>query len=389
LHIIGSGFHYKNLEKFKTIVLNPTWISHGVYTVIRWLYDNRKTVLRLSDFSQIFGNTEHQEDNQLKYPPEKYIYIFNLMKEYKLGCAQSDEEMIVPCTLEVVSANDSALVKNAEFLSFRVTREMPLPENFMPQFITSLYDDLKAGTSQPRVWRNAFLYADQEVHLLAFMNPMLSNSIEVSTWGKKAEFYLGKASQIFKATSSEYRYDFQKEEVAIKYDGDYRSVAILQKDVNKNDAAANQARDIYNQTIYNTTGSGIQILTGNDNTVTNNFVTTYHQASSELLEQLNLLSNKLKVLDKQDENMQVRELIQILEDNQECKSKEEAKKKGVTGTVTEFIEQLGDDKSKLNKTLTGLERAGKIGKAAFDLGRKAAPYVPTLLALGNNLLQLL
>jgi GTPase SAR1 family protein len=389
LHIIGSGLHYEQLERFKTIVLNPTWISHGVYMVIRWLYDNRKKVLCISDFSQIFTDTTQQKDNQLIYPPEKYIYIFNLMKEYKLGCAQSDEEMIVPCTLEVVSANFSAIIKDADCLSFRVAREMPLPENFMPQLITSLYEDFKTGDSQPGVWRNAFLYVDQSVHLLAFMNPMLSNSIEVSTWGKKAEFYLGKASQIFKATSMEYRYDFQKEEVAIKYDGDYRSVAILQKDVNKNDAAANQANVTYNQTINNITGSGNQILTGNDNTVTNNFVTNYNQASSELLEQLNLLSNKLKVQDKQDEYMQVREVIQILEDNQECKSKEEAKKKGVTGTVTEFIEQLGDDKSKLNKTLTGLERAGKIGKAAFDLGRKVAPYVPALLALGNNLLQTL
>jgi hypothetical protein len=101
------------------------------------------------------------------------------------------------------------------------------------------------------------------------------------------------------------------------------------------------------------------------------------------------MRSRYDVLDKQDENMQVREVIQILEDNQECKSKEEAKKKGVTGTVMEFIKQLGDDKSELNKTLTGLERAGKIGKTAFDLGRKAAPYVPTLLALVNNLLQIL
>jgi GTPase SAR1 family protein len=388
LHIIGTGFHYEKLQTFETIVLNPTWISHGVYTVIRWLYDNRKKVLKLSDFNRIFANTDEEKDNRKKYPPDKDSYIFDLMKEFKLGCSRSKNEMIVPCTLDAVSENDSSMAKGKDSLSIKVTSEVQLPDNFMPQLITCLYEDLKPELSHPNVWRNAFLYADNKVHVLEFMNHILGNAVEISIWGEQAELYAGRVSRILKETYEECCKQNPVGKMGIKYDQYYSPMQMIQKLAENKVPEFMRTAELYRPIFNVFIGDVQQALIGDNPTVSTNFNIQYSKAVQDLLPQLSTLADELAENSEGQAYKKVKKAIDALAQNKECKSEEEATEKGVFKTVGEFFTQLGDPKSTLSKTITGLEKADKIGKAAFDLGRKAAPVlIPALLKAGEFFLR--
>jgi hypothetical protein len=388
LHIIGTGFHYEKLQKFETIVLNPTWISHGVYTVIRWLYDNRKKVLKLSNFDLIFANTSEEKDKRKKYPPDKDSYIFDLMKEFKLGCSVSNNEMIVPCTLDAVSENDSFMIKRKDSLSYKVTSNVPLPDNFMPQLITCLYEDLKSEPSHPNVWRNAFLYADNKVHVLAFMNHILGNAIEISIWGDQAELYARRVSRILKETYEDCCKKNPAEKMEIKIDQYYSPMPMVKELAEDKVPKFMRTAELYRPIINVFMSDVHQALIGDNPTISKNFNIYYSQAVQELLPQLSILADESAKNNKGQAYKEVKKAIDALEQNKECKSEEEAAKSGVFKTVGDLLMQLGDPKSAPSKAITGLEKAGKIGKTAFKMGRKAAPVlIPALMKAGEFFLR--
>jgi GTPase SAR1 family protein len=383
LHIIGSGFHYDNLQEFKTVVLNPGWISHGVYTVIRWLFDNEKKILIDADFEQIF------ERDRKRYPKDKDHFIFQLMLEYKLGCSKEEGKMIVPCTLDAVSEKDQTIAKPQECLSFQVSRNVPLPDNFMPQLITCLYTDIMSEKGKTEVWKNSFLYVDEDVHVLAFMDSRLCNSIEISIWGKKDEFYLGKVTQIFLEVCRSCNCFFNDKETKIKYGEDYNSLSNMKGLVADQVLRSKEAVSIYYPLFnitYNVQGGGN--IFNSPGTIQNAFYMQYTQAVQELLPQLCTLADELAKNSEGQAYTEFKKVIDVLDQNKECKSEEEAEKNGVFKIICDFLNQLGDSKTTLSKTVTGLEKAGKIGKVAFNLGRKAATFlIPALTEAGKLLLQ--
>ncbi|MCA1758234.1 MAG: hypothetical protein LC658_00555, partial [Bacteroidales bacterium] len=55
---------YKDMEEFDTMVLNPEWLSHGVYQIINWVNENRSHTISLKDFNNVFKGND-------RYPPDK------------------------------------------------------------------------------------------------------------------------------------------------------------------------------------------------------------------------------------------------------------------------------------------------------------------------------
>ena len=69
LHALGVCLWYEGMEKFDTLVLNPEWISHGVYQVINWVHGQKKYSLKLEDFIAVF------KDNASRFPKEKHEFF--------------------------------------------------------------------------------------------------------------------------------------------------------------------------------------------------------------------------------------------------------------------------------------------------------------------------
>ncbi len=55
LHCLGISLWYESMEQFNTLVLNPEWISHGVYKIINWVNHEKKYSLTLDDFEAVFN----------------------------------------------------------------------------------------------------------------------------------------------------------------------------------------------------------------------------------------------------------------------------------------------------------------------------------------------
>ncbi|MBN1996089.1 hypothetical protein JW935_00970 [candidate division KSB1 bacterium] len=74
LHALGVSLWYKEMEEFNTLILNPEWISHGVYKIINWVNEEKQYTLTLSDFLKVF------KDDKQRFPEEKHGFLFKLMK---------------------------------------------------------------------------------------------------------------------------------------------------------------------------------------------------------------------------------------------------------------------------------------------------------------------
>ena len=85
------------------MVLNPSWISHGIYRLINWGSNNKKTVLSISDFHKMFTGKD-----SLKYEG-KAGFLFSLMKAYQLAFFKNTQAIFVPLLFPTDRPNDSAL----------------------------------------------------------------------------------------------------------------------------------------------------------------------------------------------------------------------------------------------------------------------------------------
>ena len=94
LHAIGICLWYKDADmgEFSMMVLNPGWISHGIYRLINWGAKQEKFILSISDFREAF------KDAATRYPEEKAGFLFKLMATYQLAFFKNKDatEIFVP-----------------------------------------------------------------------------------------------------------------------------------------------------------------------------------------------------------------------------------------------------------------------------------------------------
>ena len=80
LTCLGICLWYPSLEKMDTLVLNPDWITNGVYKIINWLKDTKKGhEISLDEFGSVF------EQESTQYPASKYAFFYDLMLQYELA----------------------------------------------------------------------------------------------------------------------------------------------------------------------------------------------------------------------------------------------------------------------------------------------------------------
>ena len=80
---LGAGLWYPKIDNLNTLVLNPEWVSQGVYQIINWLKNEKKKdklkPLKMSDFKTIFNGFPK------RYPQKEYSFFCELLKCYQLA----------------------------------------------------------------------------------------------------------------------------------------------------------------------------------------------------------------------------------------------------------------------------------------------------------------
>jgi len=68
------------------LVLNPNWVSDGIYKVINWAHGSPKSIVSLGDYEDIFKGEKG------RFPKDKFEYIFSLMEKYELAYSKNDRK---------------------------------------------------------------------------------------------------------------------------------------------------------------------------------------------------------------------------------------------------------------------------------------------------------
>jgi small GTP-binding protein len=187
LHALGISLWYKDMEKYNTMVLNPEWISNGVYRIINWTNNQRKHCLEIGEFSQVF------EEDSNRYPEDKHRFLFELMKKYELAYEAKEKDMlIIPRLLHEDQPANMPQFHVDESLMARYKADQPLMPDTISRFIVRHNEEIKkVGKNNYLVWRSGIIL-EQTKGTIALVRETDDRTIAISVKGPNKTEYLSK-----------------------------------------------------------------------------------------------------------------------------------------------------------------------------------------------------
>ena len=178
LHYLGISLWYQDMDEFDTLVLNPEWISHGVYKIINWVSNEKRHSLTLEEFKTVFS------DDLKRYPAEKHPFLFRLMKRYELAYeTRRGNELIIPHLLNEDRPQTLPDFPVGESLMLRYKAEQPLPPNTISRFIVRHNQQIQKYGQHYFVWRHGVIL-QQENSIALVMEEDRTISVSVKGNGK-------------------------------------------------------------------------------------------------------------------------------------------------------------------------------------------------------------
>ena len=147
LHDLGLVIHFKKLKHLQTQVLNPRWITEGIYALI--------TSKELTQQGGLLS--EHEAEKILKAKVKHYSYqnkvhfLMRVMEQFELCYAIGEQQQyyLVPSLLPVELDKPVGNLKG-EAIRFVFKYEGFMPPQVMPRFIVKSHKDIANGQS----WRS-------------------------------------------------------------------------------------------------------------------------------------------------------------------------------------------------------------------------------------------
>lgn len=361
LHYLGVSLWYKDMEEFDTLVLNPEWISQGVYQIINWVNGLERHSLSLPEFQKVF------QRNSKRYPYNKHRFLFKLMKHYELAYETEDgQSLIIPHLLKEDRPEQLPAFHMEDSLMLRYKSELPLPPNTISRFIVRHNQEIKGNIE----WRYGVLLEDNKGNIALVREK--DRTISVSVRGPDRTKYISELrstlNDIFKSYKSnkpELQYRVERfglinDEVEAKYPLWLPDRKILNQsndnvpyyeDISKKHIDLNYTVKIYDITAENLMLDGIENQLIAKKSVHNTF--NFYNWNIGLQGNLNELTQLLIESDQNEEVRELKNIVKFLEQSESLKSKQEVKKKGIANRIKRFLENLGDENSKLHKTIKG------------------------------------
>lgn len=149
LHDLGIVINFQRLKNFDTQILNPLWLTSGVYRVINSsLIAAQSGLFEEIDFDDIINDPRYTIGNTNEkvyhYPVNKLHYIVRVMQEFEL-CFQLDNcRYIIPQLLPV---EEPEVDMEGATINFVINFPEFLPDSIFPRLMVKLHglitDDLR------------------------------------------------------------------------------------------------------------------------------------------------------------------------------------------------------------------------------------------------------
>jgi hypothetical protein len=176
---LGYALQYENFNDF---VIDPYWISHGIYKVIDYMQNPQfKQPLYACKFKNIFANEKD-------YPENKVNHIFELMVSNKIGFRNSGiEGLFVPCVAAFFKPSGTTKPDYDNYMvKFSRDGTKEFPGGFFNQFMVDNADDLNKREVL-EFWQTGMVLINNETNALVEM--LENREIVITVWGKQKEQY--------------------------------------------------------------------------------------------------------------------------------------------------------------------------------------------------------
>ena len=368
LHSLGVSLWYQGMEEFDTLVLNPEWISDGVYSIINWINEKKRYSLTLKDFGDVFKN------NADRYPDEKHKFLFKLIKHYELAYeTESGKDLIIPHLLKEDRPNELPDFPVEESLMLRYKAEQPLPPNTISRFIVRHNQEIKKEKQDYLVWRYGVVLKDKDGSVALVREE--DRTISVAVKGPSKTDYISilreTLNDIFNSYKSEKpelqyrieRYGRIPDELDAKNPlwlpdrkiiNHYNNEKPYYDDSTDQDIPMDRIVNIYKI-------EGDAILGGLDNQIIKSTF-NFHDCNIHLQGNLNELAELLTEGGNKQEAKELENVAKAMEQSENITSKEEVKKKGIANRLKRLVTVLEDKGSSLHKTVKGIKNGVSIAQ---------------------------
>ncbi len=140
LHDLGVVINFRNLKNFDTQILNPLWLTNGVYRIINSeRVANTQGLLHEADFDAVINDPRNDKagERALRYPLDKLNHIVRVMQEFEL-CYRLDERRYIVPQLLPVSEPDFPV--QGKGLRFTIRFPELLPDSIFPRLMVKLHN---------------------------------------------------------------------------------------------------------------------------------------------------------------------------------------------------------------------------------------------------------
>ena len=140
LHDLGVSVHFEDLALLDTHVLEPKWITEGVYKIITSpQLTEQQGVLYEADLPELL---KKQTEDDYYYPPNKYSYLLELMKKFELSyhLNGNSNAVLIPQLLKPEEP-EFTFDDSGQVLRFQILYDY-LDDSIMPRFIVALHQDI-------------------------------------------------------------------------------------------------------------------------------------------------------------------------------------------------------------------------------------------------------
>jgi len=158
LHDLGIIVHFEDLPLKDMYVLEPTWITKGVYTIItsKHLVDNHG-VLYLKSLGKILQTAEGYD-----FPSDKHVFLVELMKKFRLCFPIDDKRLLVPDLLDIQEPEIE--FDYDECVLFRLDYQF-LPKSIITSFIVKKHKSIV----KKLCWRTGVVLSDKDFKTTALI----------------------------------------------------------------------------------------------------------------------------------------------------------------------------------------------------------------------------
>lgn len=383
LDALGISLWYKGMDQFNTLVLNPEWISKGIYSIINWTHKQEKHALCLNDFIKVFAETLD------RYPKEKHPFLYALLKKYKLAYeTEGQDDLVIPSLLKVDRPKELPLFEKTESLLMVYESQQSLPPDVIPRFIVQHHKEILHKDGDGLVWRYGVVLEDKKGSLA--MVRKIDQKITVDVKGKNKTTFISRLREtltvIFDSYKSEkpaLRYRIIDLESEARKDSlpDEQEIPLLPEKTIKNLLMGERPY------VNNDTGQNIPIEpTGNiynihinkieiTGTLEGSFIGSihketifnFHNCNITLQRNLNELLEALPEESLKEEKNKLSNVVQHLDKLGQKPDKDLVKKQDVFNTLRRTIEEIEDESSPLHKTVKAVKHGINI---AQDIAEK-------------------